>query len=161
VGRGDGSNALREAFLPSDALEKGQGLTVGGDSVRRLALHLAAQEVEVDEAGQVLMLLDCRLGRHLCVTWCNVPGTRTWTLSFGQEVKSTGAESGRYWERIDVLARGYGQPGAESPKESRAPDLVAGLAEGERELLLAVLSGAPEEPTVGGMAGGRFGGAPI
>ena len=68
VGRGDGPNILRKAFLPSDALKDGQGLLVGGDSVRRLALHLAAQKVETDEARQVLLLFDCRLRRHASLT---------------------------------------------------------------------------------------------
>ncbi len=78
-----------------------------------------------------------------------------------QEVKRTRAEFGRSLERIGVLAPDYGQSGpnrSESPSHRPWPDLVAGLAEGERELLLAGLTGAPEEPAVGGVAGDGFGG---
>jgi len=56
VARGDGPHILGDALLSSDALEANEGFPVGGDSVRGLALHLAAQEIEVDQAGQVLPL---------------------------------------------------------------------------------------------------------
>jgi hypothetical protein len=36
----------------------------------------------------------------------------------GPEVKSTRGESGRYWETIDVLARGYGIPKPQSSKRA-------------------------------------------
>ena len=39
----------------------------------------------------------------------------------GQEVKLRRGESGRYLGEIDVLARIYGQSGAESPKEAQPP----------------------------------------
>ena len=48
---------------------------------------------------------------------------------FGQEVKSTRGESGRYWERIDVLAGSQDNQGPSRQKGSghrASADLVAG-----------------------------------
>jgi len=130
VDRGDGPNALRKALLPSDALEKGQGLPVGGDSVRRLALHLAPQEVEVDEAGQVLLLFDCRLCRHL-----RAPGATYVAYVHGRSLAlRSQVDMGRIWQILGKtrrIGRLAGQSGPQPPKRPshRAwAGLVAGLA---------------------------------
>ena len=41
----------REALILGDAQEATERLAVGADRVRRLALDLAAQEIEVDQGG--------------------------------------------------------------------------------------------------------------
>ena len=122
VDRGDVPNALRQALLPSDPLEQCQGLPVGGDSVRGLALHLAPQEVEADQARQILLLFDCRLGRHLCVTWCNVPRVRIWTLSWANKSSRHGAnladigKESTYWRARRTIR-------AAAAKEAQPPGL--------------------------------------
>jgi len=65
----------------------------------------------------------------------------------GQEVKLRRGESGRYLGEIELLARVYGQSGAESPKEAQPPGRggPGGWFGGEQtSLLLAVFSVRPE-----------------
>ena len=53
VGRGDAGDVAGEALLLSDSRKPAQGLAVGVKGVGRLALHLAAEEVDIDEPNQV------------------------------------------------------------------------------------------------------------
>ena len=53
VGRGDARDVAGKALFLSGCGKAAQGLTVGVKGIGLLALHLAAEEVDVDEASQV------------------------------------------------------------------------------------------------------------